>query len=267
MGWGDEILAAGQAEVWWRQHGQTSVIVDVHGRPRRHPIWDGNPCITQPQTRIPPGEHTIVNGPHCRPYIVYPFTAESGWTFNRDFHARDHVARIYLTADEKALGHDLHKRVGDYVLIEPWSKHPNLRWPRAYWQALVESRPDITFVQHIHAGTDFYLDGVQLVTTPTFRAACGALEYARAYIRGESGMLHAAAALGIPAVAIWGACMDWDVLGGYSTHVGVGVSLAPCGSYLPCLHCARAMDDIQPRNVSAALDHALVLPRGRNGLR
>lgn len=261
MGYGDEILAAGQAEAWWRRHRQTSVIVDKNGKPRRHPIWDGNPCITQPRERVPPGEHVIVNGPNARPYIVYPFTAEGGWTFNQDFHARDNVARIYLNEDEKSIGAALYARVGSYVLIEPWSKHQNLRWPRTHWQELVDSRPELTFVQHVHAATDYYLDRVQMVSTPTFRAACGALQFARAYIRGESGMLHAAAALGIPAVAIWGGCMDWDVLGGYTTHIGVGISNPPCGSWIACDHCTEKMAAIKPRSVADALDMALLMPR------
>jgi hypothetical protein len=55
--------------------------------------------------------------------------------------------------------------------------------------------------------------------------------------------------------------MDWDVLGNYTTHVGVGVHVPACGRYLACAHCAAVMAGITPAVVSAGLDRALALPR------
>jgi hypothetical protein len=267
MGYGDELLAAGQAQREYERSGRRSIILDCKGRPRpTHPIWQHNPAIIGPDEAFPAGQaiNYITNGPGCRPYIVYPFTEHTGWTFNRSFAAREHVAKIYLTADELSIGERARQEYGPYVLVEPWSKHANLRWPWRYWLRLIDSRQDITFVQHTHAGTDYYLEGARLVRTSTFREACGLLSAASVYIRGESGMLHAAAALGVPAVAIWGECMDWDVLGGYSTHVGVGIGQAPCGSYRPCTHCDAVMEGILPTAVSPALDLALNLAPQRS---
>ena len=256
IGVGDEILAAGQAQRHFDRTGERSYIVDRHNKARWHPIWEGNPVLVHPDRHMDPGTrlNRIVNGPHARPYIVYPFTAESGWTFNRAFRARDHLARIYLTPEEHALGVLTRATVGPYILIEPWSKHPNLRWPLEHWADLIRARADLTFVQHVHADAP-WLQGPNVHHVPaTFRQACALVAHAQVYIRGESGLLHAAAALSVPAIALWGGCMDWDVLGGYPHEVGLGITTPPCGRWLPCAHCVETMRAIRVADVLAALE-------------
>lgn len=261
MGVGDEILAAGQAQRWFAEHGVPSLIVDQKQRPRWHPIWEGNPAISKPDgspTGARDWHHPIVNGPGCRPYIVYPFTAETGWTFNRSFAARDHIAKIYLTPAELAIGQRLRASVGSFVAFDPWSKHENLRWPLEYWTRLVEICPEITFVQQLYPTSPARIAGSYPAQTHSFRDACGLIAAAQAYIRGESGMCHAAAALDVPLVTIWGGCMDWDVLGGYPNQIGVGIQHPPCGSYKPCTHCRAIMQSIKPDVVADALRRALL---------
>lgn len=226
----------------------------MHRRPRWHDIWRDNPIIATPDG-IAAGEpvRVVVNGPGCRPYIKYPFTAESGWAFDYRFKARDHVAKIYLTPRETYYGQFLRQQHGPYVLIDPGSKHQNLRWPVEHWTALVASRPELTWIQHTWPGGPDVIPGCRAISTMTFRAACGLVASARVYIRGESGMLHAAAALGVPSVAIWGGCMSFDVMGGYETQIAVGVRMPPCGRYLPCEHCAATMRAITIDEVLAGL--------------
>lgn len=152
-----------------------------------------------------------------------------------------------------SLGRLLRQELGPYVLIDPGSRHQNLRWPFEHWEQLVAARPHLTWVQHTWPGGPSIVPGVQAFETGTFRAACGLLASASGYVRGESGMLHAAAALSIPSVAIWGGCMAFDVLGGYPTQVAVGVHQPPCGCYLPCQHCAEIMQSITVDEVLAGL--------------
>lgn len=261
MGWGDEILAAGQAQRHFDTTGVPSLIVDTHDRPRWHPIWQDNPVVLHPDEVVDverDAYNRLLSAPNARPYIIYPFTAQSGWTFNRAFHARDHVARIYLTDAEKYRG--IHVRHGGpFVLIEPWSKHANLRWPREHWHALVQAirHAGYRVVQHTHNATDYVVDGTDTILTGNFREACGILNSASLYIRGESGMCHAAAALGIPQVTIWGACMDWDVLGGYPKQYGIVGDGDACGSYKPCTHCSLTMLNIDPLRVFVGVRHQL----------
>lgn len=260
MGYGDEILAAGQAQRHFDATGKVSVIVDVEGRVRQHDIWDSNPAIEQhPQPGWSfDGYHVIKNGPHCRPYIVYPFTEDSGWTFNEHFHARDHRARLYLTPNDLYRGAETRRRHGPYILVDPWSKHANLRWPIEWWSQLVEAlrAHGHVVVQHIYRGAPL-LPFVIPIESPSFRVACGLVACSSLYVRGESGMCHAAAALGRAQVTIWGACMSWDALGGYDKQIGLGVSARPCGSYRACQHCKTAMANILPEAVFHAIETQL----------
>lgn len=258
MGVGDEILAAGQAQRYFSEHGSPSVIVGNDGLPRWHDIWQNNPAIYVPtggELGLPrwyDRHHQICNGPNCRPYIVYPFTEDTGWTFNKDFKARDHIARIYLTDADLQLGRAVLARTGKpFILVEPWSKHANLRWPLSHWEEFCRRMSEVhRVVQHVSPGAP-RLPYVEHVETTTFRQACSVLVASSLYVRGESGMCHAAAALDVPTVTIWGGCMDWDVLGGYPKQIGVGIS-EPCGRWRPCTHCKLAMYSIDVSVVERA---------------
>lgn len=151
------------------------------------------------------------------------------------------------------LGKDTLARVGPYVLIEPYTKHPNLEWPIDQWQDLVDGLPSVTFVQHVHKDS-VALEGVHHVPA-TFRQACGLIASARLYVRSESGLVHAAAALEKPCVTIWGGCMDYDVMGGYPFQVGIlnYTDGSPCGKWEPCHHCRAAMLGISVKMVATAL--------------
>lgn len=255
MGVGDEILAAGQAQRLYDADPSARVaICDPQGRPRWHDIWRGNPIIASPAD-VAAGEryHCVINAPHARPYIVYPFTKESGWTFNPHFKARHHRARIYLTPEEEHEARDIRAGTGPYVLVEPFTKHDNFRWPMDRWAALVAACPDLTFIQHTHA------DSVRIpgayCQPATFRQACALAKYADCYVRSESGMCHAAAALEVPQVTLFGGCMDAEVMGYYpgQTVIADTGPGSPCGRWLPCDHCRACMDRITVEDVVTAL--------------
>lgn len=255
MGWGDEIVAAGQAQRVWNADPSTRIaIVGMDGKARWSPIWDGNPIIAHPAA-VAAGEHVrpIVNGPNCRPYIVYPFTKETGWTFNTAFRCADHVAKIHLSKDELAIGRKAKKKYGEFVLIEPYTKHSNFAWPLDRWAALVEACPDLTFVQHVHADSS-RVPGAR-AEPGTFREVCGLLTAAAVYVRSESGLCHAAAALGCPTVTIFGGCMDAAVMGGYplQTCLVDADARTPCGRWLACDHCAAAMQRLTVDDVARAV--------------
>src|SRR5688572_16099641 len=122
-----------------------------------------------------------MSAPNARPYIVYPFTAETGWTFNKSFRCRDYPAKLYLTESERAKGEWVRDKYGPYVLIEPFTKHVNFQWPIERWDTLVNSCKGLTFVQHTHRDSE-YVDGAHLEPA-TFREACGLIASASAYVR------------------------------------------------------------------------------------
>jgi hypothetical protein len=263
MGLGDELLASGQAQALYDadQRRLKIAICDVHGQPRWHELWNGNPILATPE-EVAAGVRVrkIRNASGCRPYIVYPFTEETGWTFNRAFRARENLGRLYLTPAELARGAALRLQLGDFVLIEPCTKGRttvNKRWPFERYAAVAEACPDLVFVQAIHDEST-PIPGVIEVPKTTFRETAGLLSHAAACVVPEGGLHHAAAVVGCPAVVLFGAFADPEVLG-YPQHAvladkGPG---SPCGRWLACDHCAAAMDRITVDDVVAALRRVL----------
>jgi ADP-heptose:LPS heptosyltransferase len=72
-------------------------------------------------------------------------------------------------------------------------------------------------------------------------------------MRREGGLYHAAAALGIPAVAIFGGWVSpanqgydgEDIVNLYEHMNGE----SPCGQRVPCPHCRAALDRITPQTL------------------
>ncbi len=261
MGWGDEVVAAGQAQRLYEEFGARVWICGCDGTPRWHDIWDGNPVIVKPNEHITEGSVTSLrSGPGCRPYIIYPFNEDTGWTFNREFLCRNYPAKIYLTPGERKRGEVARELYGPYVLIEPYTKHVNFRWPIGRWMDLVDAMPDLTFVQHAHKQSPT-MQGRVRVEPATFREACALAAHAELYVRSESGLCHAAAAFGAKQVTLFGGCMDPDVMGGYpgQTVIADHGPKSPCGSWHPCEHCREAMERITVDQVAAAIRAQLAM--------
>lgn len=259
MGFGDEIMAAGQAQRAFEADPSCRVaICEADGqRVRWHPVWLGNPAIADPGS-VRRGERVqrIRSGIGCRPYLQYPFTRDTGWRFT-DWRANDHRGRIYLTSSELEAGRRLQAQ-GGYVLVEPSlarQSNPNKAWYRDRWQDLVQACPGVRFVQMLHRDSE-PLSGVALLETATFREACGVVASAAAVITTEGGLHHAAAALQVPAVVIFGGCASVQTTG-YDGHVNLADPGPPCGRYHPCAHCREAMARITVDQVVSALGSIL----------
>jgi hypothetical protein len=95
----------------------------------------------------------------------------------------------------------------------------------------------------------------------SFRDACGLVAAADCYVRSESGMCHAAAALGAWQVTLFGGCMDPDVMGCYPKQAVIADTAegSPCGRWLSCLHCALSMDRISVDIVATTLRASLAV--------
>jgi len=252
-------MAAGEAQVLHDRTGQKVAITDGRGRVRWSDIWEGNPAVASLADIVTnePMEY-LQNGPNCRPYNENrPFTRDSGVKFT-DWRARDHRGRLYLTVEERALAPH-----GDYWLVEPSpmiQSNPNKRWPFERFQRVVE-QTHVTWVQTTHLDS-IPLPYVLQVPTRSFRETCGVLAGAKGYLGTEGGLHHAAAALGIPAVVIFGGCMSVESLG-YPEHVnlvddGPGT---PCGRWEDCAHCRTAMERITVEQVVEAVS-ARIRPHG-----
>ena len=248
-------MASGHARAVHERTGKRVMIVDYYKRPRWHEIWAGLPWIAGPKER---GDFEILqNGPQCRPYIAYPFSRQSGQR-NTTWRARDHIGAIALTDAEKTQAEKLTTGFGPFVVLEPavaLKANPNKQWGEEKWQALADLMLSEGYMPVQMTWPDATpLRNVVYVEAKGFRLAAAVLARARAAVLPEGGLHHAAAALGIPAVVLFGGVISPEVTG-YETHInlhdtGKG---SPCGMWMPCGHCKQIWAGLQPETVLDAL--------------
>ena len=255
MGFGDEIMVTGQARVLQERDPRPVAVRGRDGGARWHRLWDGNPRLARPQA-VAAGLDVqwLENHPGHRPYVDYGRTTERRWAYTG---WRCTPGEIHFSADERRWA--LPWRGRRLMVIEPHIKpraSPNKRWGFKRSQAAVDilrgaGAPEL--VQFDWSGAAA-LEGVRLLAAPSFRHACAVLAQARAYVGPEGGLHHAAAALGVPAVVIFGG-MTSPFNTGYDGHVNLYVRGrgSPCGMRVRCTHCDRAMAAITPEAVARHL--------------
>jgi ADP-heptose:LPS heptosyltransferase len=169
--------------------------------------------------------------------------AGTRWIWNYEFKAKP--GEIFFDVAEKEYGNNAG---AFFVVIEPnvpWHKSvaPNKDWGLQRYQQvanrLLLSGHDVVQFSH---GRD-RLQGVRVVKTPTFRHALAVLNRASLAVVPEGGLHHGAAALGIPAVVIFGGFVPPQVTG-YAMHINLNGNAEACGSLARCTHCREALDRI-----------------------
>jgi hypothetical protein len=248
MGLGDEIMAAGRALREGASYDRRACILDVKGRPRSHPIWAGNPILTEDPKAA---ALTFADGGNCRPYIDYTRTTRERWAFNLDHRPTPgRIPGVYPSPACVGRGH---------VVIEPNLKaqaSPNKQWGWRNWQALVWTFPGVDWVQ-LGAHGEPSLEGVTRVRTATWREAFSILAAARAAVLPEGGLHHAAAAFQVPAVVLFGGFVPVQVTG-YVGHINIGCDAPEAvGWRIPHPACDEAWDAITVREVAGAVSHLL----------
>lgn len=267
---GDEILVTGEVRHLQENDPKARrvVVVDRHGRPRWHPLWEGNPRIVRPGSIDRSERYRVLrNAAWTRPYIdwhrmraefaeVYgnrPFTTKGirdprlPWRFSR---YRVKRGELYTKRLEPR----------GYVIIEPHHKRgvsPNRDWGFERWQRVVDA-VEADWVQ-INARGAQVLRGVRHEPGESFLRACELLSGARLYVGPEGGLYHAAAALGVPSVAIFGGFVSPETQG-YDDCVNLYEPMdgaSPCGQRVACRHCADAMARITPERAIGAVEEIL----------
>ena len=266
MGYGDEIMAAAEARKL-RGAGKRVEILDRKGKRRWHPLWEGSDIARLGEV----GDFQIlVNGPGCRPYVDYAAMKKQ---FKAVFPDRPFTTKVrdkrlpWLYTKWRATPGELQcierLKPRGYIVVEPNSKAngcPNKDWGWDRWQLLVYSTKWTVhpWVQLGPKGTRT-LDRVARIVTPTFEDACRAVSGAAALVTTDGGLHHAAAALGIPAVVIFGGISSPANLG-YDAHINLFQNMggqSPCGQWVECEHCREAMARIRPDIVADRLEAML----------
>lgn len=238
MGFGDHLMVTADARDVYQKH---RVKVIVGPRAEWSPLFEGNPHILK---KPEPGCGVLENYTGNRPYIR---EIRDGRAIFSDYKVRP--GDIYLTFKERFWAQK--HCPDDFVIVEPHTKGTvyadNKDWGFDKFQKLVEGLK----LKWLQIGSKKTLKGVKFIKTDTFREACAVMERASLYVGPEGGLHHAAAALGIPAVVIFGGCASPQVTG-YDFHANLA-SDEPCGSLRPCKHCRAAMDKIKVSHVADAI--------------
>lgn len=243
MGIGDELMAAGQARKLHKSNGMPVLIVDRGGRPRSHELWAGLPYIIQ----RPGGKpcNRLVNGSGVRPYIAAKTPTRWHW---RPFIPTP--AEIRFTDAERAFAEPYR----GMVMIEPNVKalgHDNKAWLPTRWVELTAGLR-LPWVQCVNAPEQALPAHVLKVITPNFRLAAAVLAVSKAFVGTEGGLMHAAAAVGTPAVILWSEFIDPSITG-YSTMTNLRHAGKSCGNRLACPGCRKSMEAISVHEVEQAL--------------
>ncbi|MDZ4253984.1 MAG: glycosyltransferase family 9 protein [Sulfuritalea sp.] len=246
---GDEIMVTGHAREL-QMKDPRKVRLDYGGKKVWNEIFNHNPRIARYDEE---GDFQIyqarLNG--VRPYATAKTIDRWTWC-----EYKPPIGEIYFQPEELkfAARHDPH------VVIEPNVKggaSPNKDWGLDRWTHLVQMlrAAGLRPVQFGQRGTR-RVPGTDFIETPTFRLAAAVLARARAAVLHEGGLHHAAAAVGVRAVVIYGGYISPQQTG-YDMHANLFTGRKPCGMRIPCRHCKRAMQDIPPDMVMGALKRLL----------
>ncbi len=234
MGFGDTLMAMGEAKALHKKTGSPVMLIDRYGRPQKSDLFDGVSYLTRSLAGHGGGHvHRMLNCGGHRPYIAAK--APERWTW-RPYQPKP--AGLVYTPQELAFAECERGR----VLIEPHTKavgHSNKAWLWDRWQAVVDSMRDVRFVQVGPVGTQ-WLDGVDRMPTSTFRQALAVQSVCRAYVGTEGGLMHGAAANRTPAVVLWSEFIDPSITG-YASMTNLRHAGKACGSRLDCPGCKKSM--------------------------
>jgi ADP-heptose:LPS heptosyltransferase len=247
MGIGDCLMASGEARALFKANRIPVLIIDRRGRHVWSEVFEGVPYIVKPGQRLVGHINRLVNGGGIRPYIALKTSTKWYW---RPYKPKP--AEIVFTEAEKAFAEPYR----DMVMIEPCVKavgHDNKAWPKNRWVELAAMLRHGDVVQCIAPGaTESLPPNVLKVVTPTFRQAAAVLSVCKAFVGTDGGLMHAAAAVGVPAVILWSEFTAPEICG-YSTMVNLRHAGKACGNRLNCHGCRVAMEKITVDEVVKAL--------------
>jgi hypothetical protein len=284
MGIGDDIMATSLARAVTEAYPGAKAIfgdpetchdpgankLNVHWSP----IFENNPHILAPGEAINdfvcvpdyPGHRVSIDYAACPTEDMDISTHdEPGKTLKKMLNLvwadgfRAPKGELFFTDNEKSAASEIALRLPrDFVVVEPkvaakpWINHKG--WPFSNWQKLVDGNPDIPWVQFTpEPGVDA-LDNVAQLITPDIRQALAILACAGGFVGTDGALHHAAAALNVPAVVLWGHYSSPEVFG-YDEQTNIRMTTGPgCGSvWKECADCVKSMEDIRITDVDFAV--------------
>ncbi len=250
MGLGDQIMATGMAR-GAKDRGKrvafgdgTKIIWDHYSEQ----IFRGNPNIAPPGSENDPD---IEWGPFYRGNRLYNTQVGDKWEWNHEFKAIP--GELYFSPDEDRFADNLGK---GFIIVEPnvpdfKSVADNKRWPIERYRKVARYLRKGGYYVHQFAHGAHRLPDIPQMMSPSFRHAARILKNAALYIGPEGGLHHACAAVGTPAVVLFGGFIPPSVTG-YDFHTNLTGGAEACGSLHNCEHCKEAMEAISVDEVHQA---------------
>ncbi len=239
IGIGDELLAAGEARRARTRDPRLVRVLGKNGMARWCDLWELCPDIAPQDYRGP--VQLITNGGKCRAYIDYDRSRRDRWAW-LDYPPMP--ANMNVKPDERGRGK---------VIIEPNVKPVscNKDWGWNNWLELVKDK-SVPWAQVGPPGSKV-LDGVRMIETKTPADALRVLASAKAAVLQEGFLHHAAAAVNLRAVVLFGAFITPKSTG-YDSHINLWVDIPQAqGWRKPNRLCDRAWQTIKPEAVLCKL--------------
>jgi Glycosyltransferase family 9 (heptosyltransferase) len=259
MGYGDQIIGTGLAkgaaargkriafgdgkEIKWDHHSEE--------------IFKNNPNIAPPGSE---NANDLEWVDFYRGNRLYNRISGDGKRWNWNYKFKCIPGEFYFT--EKEVNRASHYGSG-FIVMEPSPPHwkacaVNKTWPFVnFWKMAKRLKRQGHDVRQFKYPGYKQIEFCEQIKTQTFREACAILARAKLYIGPEGGMHHAAAALGIPAVVLFGGFIPPAVTG-YDSHTNFTGGARACGSLKMCVHCIKAMQAITLGEVEAAAQKYLL---------
>lgn len=270
MGLGDDILATGQAIKRGLKAGGV-VFGRSRDMPRKSSMYDHVAWIN-----CPGAQHFVQEYGGKRAYYDYQRSNGKRVVLHEDY--RPYPGELNIEPELKEIRDLLPKRderpvVAIHTEVKRMFSGDNRMWPWAHWQELAGEllragyhvwQIDPPGVEQVHPDVPHFRFGLgetyklrnKYLERYGLRKALAALSQVDLVVCPEDIMHHAAAALGVQAVVLYGGRTN-PLLLGYPTQRNITTDEEWCGMRVPCDHCKRAMRSITPDRVMAEVVEAL----------
>jgi len=250
VGFGDEIIGSGLAR-GARYQGKRVAFGD--GQKIYWSSWCPEIYYNNPNVAPPGSERSkdLIWVDHYKGRRKYNKLVDGRWVWNYDF--KPVPGEFFF--DEQEINIAKSFKPG-FVVVEPnvpWQKEvaSNKDWGEGKYEEVARRLMlnGVKVIQFKHKNSRRVVPGAAVAEIPKFRHVIAALSQASLYIGPEGGMHHAAAAVGVPAVVVFGGFIPPQVTG-YDGHTNLtGFGVEACGNIKPCDHCRKAMSSISVDDV------------------
>lgn len=197
-----------------------------------------------------------------------------------ELHGQDIQPRLFLSDEESAQAQTMHESEAVSLAIGWGARWPTKAVPPRRWTALLtelglghfnsirffgleSDRPAIeTFISQ----TDFGVAAVHVECGHSIRAVMTRLAACNAYIGSDSGLMHIAAALGLPTIGLFGPthpALGFAPVGENAAHFHAGTYCSPCHRHgaVPCFRGHRyCFDELDIPAIAASVRAGLAQP-------